>query len=119
PLFWNNNELFEAMDHNWLPAPGGLQTSSMQQPAWFGNLNVINEGRLLWPAGTPDFVLPEKSAARGGGVDLSKPFSICGRKYPAPPGMEQGCFSGNAPDMGALQRGQALDPVMTSELPVQ
>ena len=119
PLFWNNNELFEAMDHNWLPAPGGLQTSSMQQPAWFGNLNVINEGRLLWPAGTPDFVLPEKSAARGGGVDLSKPFSICGRKYPALPGMEQGYFSGNAPDMGALQRGQALDPVMTSELPVQ
>jgi hypothetical protein len=33
--------------------------------------------------------------------------------------MEQGYFSGDAPDMGALQRGQALDPVMVRELPAQ
>ena len=117
--FWDNGEFMEAADHNWLPAPAGRRNPSIQQPAWFGNHNIVNEGRLLWPAGTPDFILPEKSAARGGGLDLSKPFSICGRKYPALPGMEQGYFSGDAPDMGALQRGQALDPVMARELPAQ
>jgi len=33
--------------------------------------------------------------------------------------MEPGYFSGSAPDMGALQRGQTLDPVMARELPAK
>jgi len=117
--FWDNQGLMAACDYNWLPAPAGRRKPTINQPAWFGNHNVVNEGRLLWPKGTRDFILPETSAARGRGIDLSKPFSICGREYPTLPGMEPGYFSGGAPDMGALQRGQTVDPVMAHELPAQ
>jgi len=106
-----------AADHNWLASPAGRRNPALKRPAWFGEHNITGEGRLLWPEGTLDFILPEGSAARGGGIDLSRPFSVCGRNYPALPGMEPGYFSGTAPDMGALQRGQTLDPVMARELP--
>ena len=118
-FYWENPEMMAAADHNWLAAPAGRKNPAFKRPAWFGEHNITGEGRLLWPEGTRDFIIPESSAARGGGIDLSRPFSICGRNYPALPGMEPGYFSGSAPDMGALQRGQTLDPVMARELPAK
>ena len=118
-FYWENPEMMAAVDHNWLAAPAGRKNPAFKRPAWFGEHNITNEGGLLWPEGTRDFVIPESSAARGGGIDLSKPFSVCGKKYPALPGMRPGYFSGDTPDMGALQRNEALDPVMAGELPAQ
>ena len=109
--------MMAAADCNWLAAPGGRRDPAFERPAWYGEHNISNEGSLLWPEGTREFILPEGSAARGGGLDLSRPFSICGRDYPAMPGMAPGYFSGSAPDLGALQRGEALDPALAADLP--
>jgi hypothetical protein len=119
PVFWSNPEVFEAMDYNWLALAFGQPARGAKQPKWFGEHNITQEGRLLWETGMINFTLPETSAARNSGIDLSKPFSICGKDYSALPGMEPGYFSGKAPHMGALQEGKTLSADVMSELKME
>jgi hypothetical protein len=39
-------------------------------------------------------------------VDISRPFTVNGKNYPALPGFEPGYFKGKAPAAGAFQQGE-------------
>ena len=56
--------------------------------------------------GLPDMTLAPGSPALEAGVDISKPFTVNGKKYPALPGFEPGYFTGRAPAAGAFQQGE-------------
>ncbi|MBN1674041.1 MAG: right-handed parallel beta-helix repeat-containing protein [Kiritimatiellae bacterium] len=101
--FWENRNMIGAWDYNWV---GGKCRFGI--PPWFGSHNVLADGRKMWDDKTmPDFRLPADSPARNAGLDLSKPFTIDGKTYDPLPGMKPGCFSGSAPDLGAVQDGRA------------
>ena len=57
--------------------------------------------------GMPDMTLAPNSPALEAGVDISKPFTIRGKEYPALRGFNPGYFKGKAPAMGALQEGES------------
>ena len=57
--------------------------------------------------GLPDLSLAPDSPALEAGVDISKPFTVRGKKYPAFPGFAPGYFKGKAPAAGALQQGES------------
>ena len=57
--------------------------------------------------GLPDVSLAPDSPAIGAGVDISRPFSVRGKNYPALPGFKPGYFKGKAPAAGALQKGES------------
>lgn len=81
----------------------------IERPAWFGEENIVDPGaRLSRPDGSPGIRLAEDSPARGAGLDLSRPFSVQGRDFPALPGMEPGYFTGDAPDLGAIPFGASV-----------
>ena len=63
--------------------------------------NIWNKNGL---AGLPDLSLAENSPALAGAVDVSKPFAVNGKKYPALPGFNKGYFKGKSPAFGALQQ---------------
>ena len=63
--------------------------------------NIWNRNGL---AGLPDLSLAENSPALSGAVDVSKPFTVNGKKYPALPGFKRGYFKGKNPAFGALQQ---------------
>ena len=58
--------------------------------------------------GLPDLTLAAGSPALGVGVDVSRPFTVDGKKYPALPGFKPGYFKGKAPAAGALQEGESM-----------
>jgi hypothetical protein len=113
---YENQGMMKGMDYNWLPSPVGRPNPKFKKPLWIGTNNVSNEGRLLWNKGVLDFIIPAGSRAKDSGIDISKPFSICGQEYPALPGMEPGYFSGKAPALGALQEGETISELMFREL---
>lgn len=98
--------LFAAFDHNW--CGGSYQYGG--RPAWLGPNNILAQGRQMWATSdhVPDFRLPVDSDTRQAGVDLSRPFAVQGRSFPALPGMKPGYFKGRAPDLGAVQSGQTV-----------
>ena len=57
--------------------------------------------------GLPDLSLAPNSPALEAGVDISRPFSVRGKNYPAFPGFAPGYFKGRAPAAGALQGGES------------
>ena len=57
--------------------------------------------------GLPDVTLAPDSPALEAGVDISKPFTVKGKNYPALPGFKPGYFKGAAPAAGALQKGES------------
>lgn len=59
--------------------------------------------------GLPDLTLAPNSPALGVGVDVSKPFTFNGKKYPAFKGFKPGYFKGKAPAAGALQAGEDME----------
>ncbi len=63
--------------------------------------NIWNKNGL---AGLPDLSLAENSPALSGAVDVSKPFTVNGKTYPALPGFKKGYFKGSTPAFGALQQ---------------
>ena len=56
----------------------------------------------------PDLTLAPNSPALGVAVDVSKPFILNGKNFPALPGFKPGCFKGRAPAAGALQQGESM-----------
>ena len=101
--------LFAAYDYNWCGGEyihGGKKRGG--RPLWLGPHNILAEGRQMWETkdAVPDFRLPADSDARQAGLDLSKPFTLSGRQFPALPGMKPGYFKGRAPDLGAVQYGE-------------
>ena len=54
----------------------------------------------------PDMTLAPGSPALEAGVDISRPFTVNGKNYPALPGFEPGYFKGKAPAAGAFQQGE-------------
>ncbi len=63
--------------------------------------NIWNKKDL---PGLPDLTLAANSPALESGVDISRPFTVNGKKFPAFPGFAPGYFKGKAPAAGALQQ---------------
>ena len=59
--------------------------------------------------GLPDMTLAQNSPALGAGIDLSRPFTVKSKKFPAFPGLKPGYFKGKAPAAGALQQGESQE----------
>ncbi len=99
-ILYEHPKALGIFDYNWI---GGDFLDN--KPGWFGNNNIIDRGGQLWSDTTvsTDFHLPEDHPAREAGIDLSQPFSISGKVYEPLPGMEPGYFSGEHPDLGAVQ----------------
>ena len=53
--------------------------------------------------------LAPNSPALGAGIDLSRSFTVKGKKFPAFPGLKPGYFKGKAPAAGALQKGESQE----------
>ena len=47
------------------------------------------------------------SPALAAGVDVSRPFTVNGKKFTALPGFKPGYFRGRAPAAGAFQKGES------------
>lgn len=92
-------ELLGPFDYNWV---GGVLPYAV--PVWFGSNNHIRNGVYLDPltAWDPD-EWPTETLLLENGIDVSQPFLLRGVQYPALPGMEQGYFVGQSPDIGAVQ----------------
>ena len=58
--------------------------------------------------GLPDLTLSPGSPALEAGLDVSRPFTVKGKTYPAMPGFAPGYFKGKAPAAGALQEGESM-----------
>ena len=54
----------------------------------------------------PDMTLAPGSPALEAGVDISRPFTVNGKTYPALPGFKPGYFKGKSPAAGAFQQGE-------------
>jgi hypothetical protein len=97
---WHEPDRIDVFDYNWV---GGKQRYT-PNPAWFGPNNIEAWDEQMWDASSiPDFKLPAGSAALNAGIDLSSSFTIDGRTYDPLPGMEDGYFAGDRPDLGAIQ----------------
>jgi hypothetical protein len=95
---WTKEGMMGGVDYNWIMTP------PLSAP-WLGDNNIIigsNDG-WMWDSDDRSFILPSNSSARNSGLDLSKPFVLNGVTHEALPGMNPGYFSGNAPNMGAVQ----------------
>ena len=57
----------------------------------------------------PDMTIAPGSPALGAGVDISRPFTVNGKTYPALPGFKPGYFKGKAPAAGAFQQGESAE----------
>jgi hypothetical protein len=58
----------------------------------------------VWPLGSePDWVVPGTSTAYRSGLNLSDSFTVRGIKYGPLPGMTPGYFTGDKPNLGAVQ----------------
>ena len=72
----------------------------------------VNASQTIWNKkdlpGLPDVTLAPDSPALGMGVDVSKPFTLNGKNFPALPGFKLGYFEGRAPAAGALQQGESM-----------
>ena len=53
--------------------------------------------------------LAPNSPALEAGIDISRPFTVNGKSYPAFPGFAPGYFKGKAPAAGALQAGESME----------
>ena len=97
---WHEPDRIDVFDYNWV---GGNQRYKAN-PAWFGSHNIEAWGEQMWDASSiPDFKLPAGSAGLNAGINLSKTFTIDGRTYGPLPGMSEGYFAGDRPDLGAIQ----------------
>ena len=69
------------------------------------------QSRNIWNSrkipGLYDLTLAKNSPAIGVGIDISKPFTYNGKKFPAFPGFKPGYFKGKAPAAGAFQEGES------------
>ena len=70
------------------------------------SLTIWNKNDL---PGLPDVTLAPNSPALEAGVDISRPFTVNGKSYPALPGFAPGYFKGKAPAAGALQAGESME----------
>jgi hypothetical protein len=101
-----NNNLLYTFDKNVLRI-------KPQDPKVAEKNRVINEKvtEKLWNKkdipGLPDVTLAADSPALEAGVDVSRPFTVRGKNYPALPGFKPGYFKGKAPAAGALQQGES------------
>ena len=57
--------------------------------------------------GLPDLTLAADSPALAAGVDVSRSFTVNGKRFPALPGFKPGYFRGRAPAAGAFQKGES------------
>jgi hypothetical protein len=73
----------------------------------------VNASEKLWNKnavpGLPDLSLAPDSPALNAAVDISKPFTVNGKKYPALPGFKKGYFKGKSPAFGALQQHEDME----------
>ena len=100
--FVTNKSMLGVFDYN-LVIPPFPSYPITTDPAWFGVHNKKLQNPIWSTAGIPDFVLPSGSEAIDAGIDLSRQFAIDGVAYPGLPGMNEGYFSGSAPDIGACE----------------
>ena len=80
----------------------------------------LKDSQLIWNKndipGLPDITLAPNSPALEAGVDVSKPFTVNGKDYPAFHGFKPGYFKGRAPAAGALQAGESEEKFIAMHL---
>ena len=80
--------------------------------AKFNKFLNLKQSEKIWKGGglpgLPDLSLAPGSPALEAGVDVSRPFTVNGKNYPAFPGLAPGYFKGKAPAAGALQAGESM-----------
>ena len=126
PFYYVNNLVKGC--HRWNPAAQELQAGNLL----YGYPNKVNQTPLRHPdmkkdnlllaetqsgniwnnkkiPGLYDLTLAANSPAIGVGIDISKPFTYKGKKFPAFPGFAPGYFKGKAPAAGALQEGESME----------
>ena len=86
------------------------------RPEWHeGYQGNVKTFRRLWEPGTPGlfrgFSIRREWPVRERGLDLSKPWTLDGVTHKPLPGLKPGYFKGKAPDIGALQYGEAMPHV--------
>jgi len=115
---WYVNNIFSNHDFG-TPPYGGLPSgahadynliASVLPCSAPGEHNVVLTERRHWETDPPGFALMADSPARGVGLDLSREWELGGVRHPALPGMAPDYFTGDAPDLGALQFGEEARP---------
>ena len=117
---FKDNPLLEVKTHE-VPGPNVLyvfNTRAASAPrrepevARVNKVLTVESSRKLWNTndlpGLPDLTLAPGSPALEAGVDVSKPFTLNGKQFPALPGFKPGYFTGKAPAAGALQGGESM-----------
>ena len=118
---FKDNPLLEVKTHE-VPGPNLLyvfNTRAASVPrrepdvAKVNKVLTVESSRKVWNKndlpGLPDLTLAPGSPALEAGVDVSKPFTLNGKNFPALPGFEPGYFKGRAPAAGALQGGESME----------
>jgi len=120
---WYVNNIF-SNHHFGTPPYGGLPSgvhadynliASITACSPPGEHNVLIPERRLWDTDPPGFGLEADGPGRGKGLDLSREWVMDGVQHPGLPGMGPGYFSGQAPDLGAVQFGESADAVVLPE----
>ena len=93
---------------------GTVSAMSRQEPevAKINKVLDLKASQNIWNRnglpGLPDLTLAPGSPALEAGIDVSRPFTVKGKTYPALPGFGPGYFKGKAPAAGALQQGETM-----------
>lgn len=93
--------------------PGAVNKNPIRHPHMKKDNVLLAEAqsRNIWNnkkiPGLYDLTLAKNSPAIGVGIDISKPFTYNGKKFPAFPGFKPGYFKGKAPAAGAFQEGES------------
>jgi len=106
---WKNHTRDYHFDYSY------VGNNRFKHKCWYEGPSNVLGFKLLWEPGTPgtvsDFRIGKDWPVREKGIDLSKPWKLDGVKHEPLRGMTKGYFSGKAPDLGALQLGEAMPKV--------
>lgn len=92
--------------------PGAVNKTPLRYPEMKKDNILIpeTESSSIWNKqqipGLYDLTLAAKSPALSAGIDISRPFTYNGKKFPAFPGFAPGYFKGSRPAAGAFQAGE-------------
>jgi hypothetical protein len=99
PEFLDNRALVGSFDHNLL-----AEIEPSGEPAWMGKHNKRRRRPVWKPDVLPSFEIDKLPEAAVRGLDLSRPFTLQGKNYPALPGATSSGAARFEPDLGAVEK---------------
>jgi len=97
--FMSRKSLVGSFDYNLLAEP-----TSSGKARWMGRNNIRIKKTLWDPASLPSFEVLGSMPGAGKALDISRPFVLQKKAYPALPGMSPSSVAGAARDLGALEK---------------